>query len=157
MLHSKTPVLCTILLASILLLAACNDSHEHGHDEQGHNQESHGEHSNSEAMHHWMAPKVESERKNPIEKNAESIQQGEQLFAKNCASCHGDKAEGNGAAAAQLDPKPTNLKTMANQHPDGDFAYKIRTGRGAMPAWENSLTDTEVWHLVNFIKSLKPE
>jgi len=39
-------------------------------------------------------------------------------------------------------------------HPDGDFAYKIKVGRGAMPAWKNTLNDHQIWHLVNFIQAL---
>lgn len=44
---------------------------------------------------------------------------------------------------------------MAGGHPDGDFAWKIKNGRGEMPAWEEDLEEIEVWHLVNYIQSLK--
>ena len=112
------------------------------------------DHSMMENMGHWMAPKAESARKNPVKLSQKSVIAGQKLYAKNCVTCHGVKGEGDGPAGAYLKPKPANLKAMANQHPDGDFAYKIKVGRGAMPAWESSMSDTEVWHLVNFIKYL---
>ena len=79
----------------------------------------------------------------------------EKTYFKNCASCHGAKAMGDGPAAAALNPKPANLAMMAGMHPDGDFAWKISNGRGVMPAWKGTLSETEIWELVNYIKSLK--
>jgi mono/diheme cytochrome c family protein len=43
---------------------------------------------------------------------------------------------------------------MAGHHSDGDLAWKIGNGRGAMPAWKGVLTEREIWHLVNYIKNL---
>ena len=101
-----------------------------------------------------MAPETYQTMENPIAKTADSIRQGKELFAQHCASCHGAFGEGDGPAAAQLTPKPANLREMADQHPDGDFFWKIAQGRGAMPAWKGVLTEEQIWHLVNYIKSL---
>jgi mono/diheme cytochrome c family protein len=46
---------------------------------------------------------------------------------------------------------------MAKSHKDGEFAYKIRKGRGDMPAWEIVLSETDIWNLVNYIKNLDEE
>lgn len=46
---------------------------------------------------------------------------------------------------------------MARQHPDSDFAWKIATGRGAMPAWKGILTENQIWDLVNFVQTLGDE
>jgi mono/diheme cytochrome c family protein len=43
---------------------------------------------------------------------------------------------------------------MAPMHPAEDFFWKIANGRGAMPAWKNSLSENQIWDLVNYIKSL---
>ena len=104
---------------------------------------------------HWMAPPAEASKKNPVDSSSESIAQGKMLYSQYCSSCHGPTAEGDGPAASALNPKPTNLKMMSGHHPDGDFAWKIKNGRGAMPAWDKTLNDTQVWHLVNYIQSLK--
>ena len=37
------------------------------------------------------------------------LAKGAELYVANCASCHGDKGDGNGLAAAALNPKPRNF------------------------------------------------
>lgn len=64
---------------------------------------------------------------------------------------------GDGPAAATLNPKPANLVAMSGGHPDGDFAWKIKNGRGAMPAWKSILKENQVWDLVNYIQALNPK
>jgi len=66
----------------------------------------------------------------------------------------GDYAMGDGPDGSGLPVKPTNLKAMSGGHSDGDFAWKIITGRGSMPSREDELEEKEIWHLVNYIKSL---
>jgi mono/diheme cytochrome c family protein len=71
-----------------------------------------------------------------------------------CVSCHGFKADGNGPLAKVLSPKPSNLRMMSKMHPDGDFAWKIANGRGAMPAWKDKIKQRDIWAIVNYIQSL---
>ena len=73
---------------------------------------------------------------------------------QSCASCHGVNADGNGSLAINLHTKPTNLRMMAGMHSDGEFAWKIANGKGAMPAWKGVLSETEIWNAVNFIQSM---
>ena len=103
---------------------------------------------------HWMAPDAAQGRKNPIPANAESVARGTTLFKTNCVLCHGPSGRGDGAVAASLDPRPADLVVMAGMHPAGDFAWKIANGRGMMPAWNELLSEAEIWDLVNFIKRL---
>jgi mono/diheme cytochrome c family protein len=116
-----------------------------------------GEHQGGHGGHdqmHWMSPQEAQNRPNQVTMSAHSVQQGRQIFEKNCVSCHGQNAEGDGPAAAAINPRPTNLKAMSGNHPDGDFAWKIANGRGAMPAWKDTLSSEQIWHLVNYIQSL---
>ncbi len=136
-----------ILMVSAYSVAYATGEHAGGHGADGHDDKS----------AHWMAPVAEAEKKNPIEANDESIKQGAKLYQLNCASCHGENADGTGVAGSMLEPKPTNLRVMSGNHPDGDFAFKIREGRGAMPSWKGQFDDTSIWHLVNFIQALKEE
>ena len=105
-------------------------------------------------MSHWDAPKSEAKRKNPIHYSDKSTKVGKTLFKVNCASCHGIKADGTGSAGRYFKTKPTNLVEMSNKHKDGDFFWKIQTGKGNMPSFKNKLTKDEIWNLVNFIQSL---
>jgi len=103
---------------------------------------------------HWNAPSEAAQRENPVPATAESIEKGRELFMQNCVICHGTDARGTGPAAAGLDPKPADLVVMGGHHPDGDLAWKIEHGRGPMPGWEDRFSDTQIWHLVNYIQSL---
>lgn len=130
------------LTASTFVLAAGSHDHMHGSD------------SGSSGGAHWMAPAAEAARQNPVKASADSVEKGRQLYEQNCVSCHGENADGKGVAGMMLNPKPSNLRVMSGTHPDGDFAYKIREGRGAMPSWKSTFKDEQVWHLVNFIQAL---
>ncbi len=103
---------------------------------------------------HWDAPSHAKEQVNPIAYTQKSYRQGEDIFSKNCISCHGIKGRGDGPLASTMNPKPTNLMAMSGKHKDGDFAWKISTGKGAMPAWKGVLKRSEIWHLVNYIQAL---
>jgi len=41
---------------------------------------------------------------------------------------------------------------MGTIHPDGDFAWKIAQGRGPMPSWKATLTESRIWDVVNDVK-----
>lgn len=162
---NKYKILTMVAIFSFSSMAIASGSHSDSHSstekvdhssmkDMDHSKMKDMDHSMMENMGHWMAPKAESANKNPIKLSQKSVIAGQKLYAKNCLTCHGVTGEGDGPTGAHLKPKPANLKAMANAHPDGDFAYKIKVGRGAMPAWESSMSDTEVWHLVNFIKYL---
>jgi len=110
--------------------------------------------SHSHGDKHWNAPSYTKFWGNPVEQNRRSANKGEIIFQKNCISCHGKSANGDGPLAKTLTPKPTNLRMMSGMHADGDFAWKIYNGRGSMPSWKETLKQKEIWHLVNYIQSL---
>ena len=112
-----------------------------------------GDHQDMSA--HWMSPAAEAKKTNPIKADTTSIERGNKSYATLCSACHGATAMGDGAAGAALNPKPANLKAMSGGHPDGDFAWKIANGRGAMPAWKSVLKEDQIWDLVNYIQDLK--
>ncbi|MEE9309950.1 MAG: cytochrome c [Cocleimonas sp.] len=142
------------LTAMSVTIAEGNHKGGHGHDEKA-AEEHGGDHHGAGA--HWMSPKGEAEKTNPVKADTTSIERGKKSYSTLCSSCHGATALGDGAAGAALNPKPTNLKAMSGGHPDGDFAWKIANGRGAMPAWNSALKENQIWDLVNFIQDLKNE
>ena len=113
-----------------------------------------GVHKGPDREVHWSAPAAAARQKNPLKPSSASIEQGKKLFEENCAACHGPSGRGDGPAAASLKPRPADLAMMAGHHPDGDLAWKIANGRGAMPAWKGTLTQNQIWALVTYIKSL---
>lgn len=91
---------------------------------------------------------------NPIERTPESVERGSALFARNCASCHGDTGAGDGPLADTLPAPPANFTVHVPFHPDGVLFAWITDGiRGTgMPAWRNQLGEQERWDLVNFLR-----
>ena len=108
-----------------------------------------------------VAPAPPKQRK-PRDARA-SVARGLSLYLRHCAGCHGKNADGNGAAAMFFPEHPPRnfvrgefkfRSTMAPEPPtDRDLFRTIRGGAGpSMPAW-SSLSDREVWDLVEFVKS----
>jgi len=143
----KTQLITLLVLISTSSMAEASGMHGGDHDSG----------QSMSMLSHWMSPPAEAAKENPIKQSNSSVSKGAKLYQQNCVSCHGVTAEGNGMAGMMLNPKPANLRVMSGGHPDGDFAYKIREGRGAMPAWKNSLNDQQVWHLVNYIQTLNKQ
>jgi mono/diheme cytochrome c family protein len=104
---------------------------------------------------HWSAPESTKKVKNPVPSNKESIARGRQLYENDCVSCHGKNGQGDGPDAVYITPAPSNLAVMAGHHTDGDLAWKIKKGKGSMPAWEDAYSEEDIWHLVNYIQNLK--
>ena len=93
---------------------------------------------------------------NPIPRSTESIARGKSIFDHDCVICHGPGGHGDGVAAASLPARPKDLTKLAPPpiFPDGVIAYRIINGKNLMPAWRGTLSDNDVWDLINFIRSL---
>ena len=99
--------------------------------------------------------------KNPVAPTAASIEKGAQLFAKNCQFCHGETGVGDGPLAPK-GVKPANLAdaTWDRGSTDGEIFAVITNGAGPdfkMKGVKGRLSDTEIWHLVNYVRSLGPK
>jgi mono/diheme cytochrome c family protein len=97
----------------------------------------------ADAQAPWVAPATEKSKKNPAPSDKKTIDQGEKVAKINCASCHGAKGKGDGAAAVALNPKPADWTSARVQdESDGEIFWKITTGRGPMPSWRHLLEAT---------------
>ena len=91
---------------------------------------------------------------NPIDPSAESIAIGRSIFMANCAQCHGQTGEGDGPLAPTLEVPPANMRQHIPFHSEQFIFDVITFGIGDfMPSWEETLTEDERWHVVNFLKS----
>jgi mono/diheme cytochrome c family protein len=102
-----------------------------------------------------------AERTNPIPPTAESLAQGQALYEENCLACHGPTGLGNGPVGLTLRPRPANLQvhTVPGVHSDAQLFAWITEGfpDSPMPAFGDTLTEEERWHIVNYIRTLAPE
>lgn len=103
-------------------------------------------------------PPTEEISQNPIPGTAESIAQGQALYLGNCARCHGESMTGDGPEAASFAPPPANLWEHIPHHEDGIHFVLLTQGKGNMPAFASTLSETERWHLINYLRdATKPE
>ena len=103
-------------------------------------------------------PVVENAQANPIPPNSESIAAGGSLYAVNCVPCHGVSGKGDGPIGLTMNPRPANLTqhAMPGAHTDAQLYEWITNGFPGtrMPAFRSTLSDTDRWNLVNFIRTL---
>jgi mono/diheme cytochrome c family protein len=97
-----------------------------------------------------------SDLPNPVPDTVTSATAGEQLYLANCAACHGVDARGGGPQAGTTAVRPPSLVSgHLNQHTDGDIYFWITNGLpGGMPAWASTLSETDRWNLVNYVRSI---
>ncbi len=87
-----------------------------------------------------------------------SIDRGRTLYANECTACHGP----DGKAEVDVVADATNLtdpKLWKSGVSEGEIFRSIRDGAGlTMPPYQTLIRKEEdLWHLVNFIRSLWPE
>ena len=86
----------------------------------------------------------------PVAATEESISIGRRLYENNCQLCHGVGGEGSALA-----PDLTFHVPLFN---DGALFVRISDGfptnsdEKTMPAFRSQLTETERWHIVNFLR-----
>jgi high-affinity iron transporter len=89
-----------------------------------------------------------------------SIADGGNAYNRSCASCHGKSATGDGPAAKQLNPKPSNLVDAEWAHgtSDSEIFAVIRSGvpKTAMKGFASKMTEREIWDIINYLRSVGP-
>jgi mono/diheme cytochrome c family protein len=94
------------------------------------------------------------------------LARGAQLFQKNCASCHGDRAQGAFAwqrpgVDGKYPPPPLDGSAHAWHHPYAALKQTIRQGTlhigGNMPAWGGTLSESDIEAVIAWFQSLWPD
>lgn len=104
----------------------------------------------------WRVPSIAARTRNPIAADAASLKQGRELWAAQCAQCHGQAGRGDGPEARKLDRKTPDFgdPELLPSQTDGELYRKISIGRRPMPGYGKTLTDAQRWHLVNHMRTL---
>ncbi len=101
------------------------------------------------------------ESSNP-EEFRKHVENGRQVFYRNCVFCHGDNMTANGMFAHGLDPLPTNFHDTIPQLRETFLFWRISKGGPglpdeggpwdtAMPAWEKFLKEEDMWDAILFL------
>ncbi len=103
----------------------------------------------------WLrrVPDEDHARRNPLAGQVQAIAAGRQIFAENCARCHGADANGRTAPSA----RPSLRSERVRHATDGDLAWMLRNGNPYknMPPW-TSLPEQQRWQIIAYLRSLPP-
>jgi mono/diheme cytochrome c family protein len=103
----------------------------------------------------WLSPAPSAAKKNPIAPTQESIGAGQKIYSKTCTMCHGKTGDADGPAVIELNIHPARLSDpQLAMESDGALFWKITTGKKPMPAYGKRLSESDRWHLVNYIRTL---
>lgn len=100
-------------------------------------------------------------RVSPRAHDAAAVVEGAAVFRDNCASCHGEHADGHGEAAAGLTPPPADFRgsDVLARHSDAYLFYRITEGKPgtAMPSFRGTLAEDERWAAIAYLRTLAPD
>ncbi len=82
---------------------------------------------------------------------AAESEMGKSLYQSKCQMCHGVKGDGNGVAAASLNPKPGDFASAAfwQNMNESKMSETIKNGKGMMPAF--NLKPGEIKAVIDYI------
>jgi len=101
---------------------------------------------------------ADSQLENPQAATPESVAAGEKIYKRYCQLCHGEDGTGSPSREAGF-PASSNLVDAEWDHgsTDGDIYTVIQNGvepEMAMEPWFDRLSETDIWNVVNYLRSL---
>jgi len=114
----------------------------------------------------WQGNPEAAKVKNPVASSPDSTAAGKKVYDLNCAGCHGPKAEGaekSGIVISVIEDQggkqPPDLTDAQWDHgsTDGEIFAVVKKGVGPqffMAPWDGRISDTDIWNVVNYIRSL---
>lgn len=110
------------------------------------------------ARHHATIPTDYAGLENPVAADEASLARGAEVYATQCATCHGDGGMGDGPAGTALDPAPAPIAHTSQMMSDDYLFWRISEGgapfNSAMPAWGTTLEEETRWDLINYVRAL---
>jgi mono/diheme cytochrome c family protein len=94
---------------------------------------------------------------NPLPITESNLNAGLKLYASNCMACHGaSDGKASNIAHGLYQPAPQLGEHGAEDNPDGEILWKVQHGIRftGMPSFGKTLTDTQLWQLVMFLKQM---
>jgi len=89
---------------------------------------------------------------NPVALDDSALARGERIFTEICTPCHGQSMAGDGPVAASFLPPPDLLGATTRGRSDGYIYSYIRFGGAVMPKYGQTVTATEAWYLVHYLR-----
>jgi mono/diheme cytochrome c family protein len=92
---------------------------------------------------------------NPVKPTPDSLAQGKKYYGYDCVFCHGVRGDGKGevAVSEKMSLKNWSDASALKDKTDGELFYIIKNGKGQMPPEGDRVKPTEIWNMVNYIRS----
>ena len=103
----------------------------------------------------WKAPASADAVKNPVKPTPAGLKDAQDAVSKKLRDLpwpEGREQRPGGRIAAQKPANFTDAKMM-RKATDGELFWKMTTGRAPMPSWQDKLSETQRWELVNYFAS----
>lgn len=95
------------------------------------------------------------ELKNPLPYTTENFEEGKRLFVVNCAHCHGETGDGEGAVIATGKFPSPGAYSSKKQLTEGHMFHSITWGKNMMGPHHSQLSPEERWKVVHYIRNLQ--
>lgn len=95
----------------------------------------------------WRVPPRIAKKRNPYPPGPHSQEIGMAIYQDECRQCHGQSGISTGDELLDL----SHEQVMSQS--DGELFWKIRHGRGDMPSFRRTLSKSETWHVINYLRS----
>ena len=97
---------------------------------------------------------------NPLPRTADALARARQVYAVNCATCHGADGRGQGPMASYFRQAgalpPVDLASpRVRDRTDGQLYWLTANGLGNMPPFGDLLAERDLWSLVHVIREVQ--
>ena len=93
--------------------------------------------------------------KNPVAAAPGSLAAGKRSYQRLCEKCHGPEGHGDGTAVTEKQPPDLTDATWEFGSTDGELFAAVHDGTSPdMEGYKERMTDTEIWNVVNYVRSL---
>jgi mono/diheme cytochrome c family protein len=79
------------------------------------------------------------------------------LYGQRCLNCHGPGGRGDGPVAARLPVLPPDFRDTVQRKSNAQIRRIIADGKGAMPAFEPALRQSEINDMLQMVRLLSRE
>lgn len=87
-------------------------------------------------------------------RRTDDVDWGQGLWDKHCWQCHGRQAQGDGPSAAAMTVPVPILRGRSSDESRADYVTLARQGRGAMPAYQDSISRQDMRRVFIYLESL---
>lgn len=97
------------------------------------------------------------ELKNPLQPTEQNLVEGARLYLNHCAGCHGLPSNRDSQFGRSFHPPVPQFFKDAPDMPEHHNFYITQHGVRftGMPAWNKTLSDTQIWMIVTFLSQIE--